>query len=89
MRETDLLAFEIAVTEGQPGMVMCSYNKVNGDWACENSYLLDRRAEESLGLQGLRDLGLGRDAHAPPKPRWPGSTTKSRGDVHAHSSATR
>jgi beta-glucosidase len=27
MRETDLLAFEIAVAEGQPGMVMCSYNK--------------------------------------------------------------
>ena len=62
MRETDLLAFEIAVTEGQPGMVMCSYNKLNGDWACENSYLLNRRAEEGLGLQGLRDLRLGRDA---------------------------
>jgi beta-glucosidase len=24
MRETDLLAFEIAILEGQPGMVMCS-----------------------------------------------------------------
>lgn len=41
MRETDLLAFEIAITEGQPGMVMCSYNKVNGDYAGENSYLLN------------------------------------------------
>jgi beta-glucosidase len=40
MRETDLLAFEIGVTEGEPGSVMCSYNKVNGDWACENSHLL-------------------------------------------------
>ena len=43
MRETDLLAFEIAITEGQPGMVMCSCNKVNGDYACENSYLPRRR----------------------------------------------
>ena len=65
MRETDLLAFEIAVTEGQPGMVMCSYNKLNGDYACENSYLLDRRAEEGLGLPGLRALRLGRHASAP------------------------
>lgn len=40
MRESDLLAFEIAIDKGRPGSVMCSYNKVNGDWACENTYLL-------------------------------------------------
>ncbi|NII11269.1 beta-glucosidase [Oleiagrimonas sp. C23AA] len=40
MRESDLLAFEIAIAKGDPGSVMCSYNKVNGDWACENKYLL-------------------------------------------------
>ena len=39
-RESDLLAFEIGVTEGQPAAVMCSYNRVNGDFACENKYLL-------------------------------------------------
>jgi beta-glucosidase len=39
-RETDLLAFEIGVTQGQPAAVMCSYNRVNGDFACENKYLL-------------------------------------------------
>ncbi len=39
-RETDLLAFEIGVTHGHPAAVMCSYNRVNGDFACENKYLL-------------------------------------------------
>ena len=40
LHETDLLAFEIGVTIGQPAAVMCSYNAVNGDFACENKYLL-------------------------------------------------
>jgi beta-glucosidase len=53
MRETDLLAFEIAVTEGQPGMVMCSYNKVNGDWACENRYLLTDLLKNAWGFKGF------------------------------------
>jgi len=39
-RETDLLAFEIGVTQGHPAAVMCSYNRVNGDFACENKWLL-------------------------------------------------
>ena len=52
-RETDLLAFEIAVKEGQPGMVMCSYNKMNGDWACENSYLLTDVLKKAWGFPGL------------------------------------
>jgi beta-glucosidase len=58
-RETDLLAFEIAIEEGQPGMVMCSYNKLNGDWACENSYLLTDVLKKAWGFQGfvLSDWG--------------------------------
>jgi beta-glucosidase len=39
-RESDLLAFEIGVAQGRPAAVMCSYNRVNGDFACENKYLL-------------------------------------------------
>ena len=39
-RESDLLAFEIGVTHGHPAAVMCSYNRVNGDFACENKWLL-------------------------------------------------
>jgi beta-glucosidase len=53
MRESDLLAFEIAVTEGRPGMVMCSYNKLNGDWACENSYLLTSVLKKAWGFEGF------------------------------------
>src|SRR5512140_562926 len=39
-RESDLLAFEIAIETGQPGSVMCAYNKVGGTYACENPFLL-------------------------------------------------
>lgn len=40
-RESDLLAFELGIRIGQPASVMCSYNKVRGDWACENEWLLN------------------------------------------------
>jgi beta-glucosidase len=53
MRETDLLAFEIAIKEGDPGTVMCSYNKLNGEWACENSYLLNDLLKKTWGFQGF------------------------------------
>jgi beta-glucosidase len=41
-RESDLLAFELGIRIGQPSSVMCSYNKVRGDWACENDWLLNQ-----------------------------------------------
>ena len=53
MRETDLLAFEIGIREGQPGMVMCSYNRVNGDYACENDYLLNQVLKKDWGFKGF------------------------------------
>lgn len=39
--ESDLLAFEIGIGIGHPSSVMCSYNKYEGDWACENDWLLN------------------------------------------------
>jgi beta-glucosidase len=39
-RESDLLAFEIGVKDSGVQSVMCSYNLVNGTYACENPYLL-------------------------------------------------
>ena len=39
-RESDLLAFEIAVERSDPGAVMCAYNRVNGPYACEDPFLL-------------------------------------------------
>lgn len=40
-RESDLLAFEIAIAVGHPGAVMCSYNRINTVYACENHWLLN------------------------------------------------
>lgn len=40
-RETELLAFQIAIERGRPGSVLCSYNKVNGSYACESDALLN------------------------------------------------
>jgi len=41
MRESDLLAFEIGVKDSNVQSVMCSYNLVNGVYACENPHLLN------------------------------------------------
>src|SRR5271157_1494740 len=40
LRESDLFAFQIGIVIANPSAVMCSYNAVNGDFACENKYLL-------------------------------------------------
>jgi beta-glucosidase len=40
-RMSDLLALQFAIERGQPGSVMCAYNRVNGDYACESDYLLN------------------------------------------------
>lgn len=40
-RESDLLAFEIAIERAEPGAVMTAYNKVNGVYASANSVLIN------------------------------------------------
>ncbi|MHB8303887.1 MAG: beta-glucosidase [Acidobacteriaceae bacterium] len=40
MRESDLFAFQIGIETGHPAAVMCAYNAVNGDYSCENKYIL-------------------------------------------------
>jgi beta-glucosidase len=59
MREGDLLAFEIGIEVGNPAAVMCSYNAVNGDFACENSYLLTDVLKKDWSFKGfvLSDWG--------------------------------
>ena len=52
LRMSDLLAFEIAIERGRPGSVMCAYNKVNGDWACENDHLLNDVLKRDWGYPG-------------------------------------
>ncbi|WP_175951032.1 glycoside hydrolase family 3 C-terminal domain-containing protein [Burkholderia sp. BCC0405] len=53
MREAELLAFEIGVKDGRPGNVMCSYNKLNGVYACENPYLLTTVLKNEWGFKGV------------------------------------
>ena len=53
MRESDLLGFEIALKGSGAGAVMCSYNLVNGDYACENDYLLNQALKKDFGFQGF------------------------------------
>jgi beta-glucosidase len=58
-RESDLLAFEIGVAEGHPAAVMCSYNRVNGHYSCENQYLLNDVLKKDWKFPGfvLSDWG--------------------------------
>lgn len=51
-RMADLLALQIANEEGEPGAVMCSYNRVNGVYACENNYLLNEVLKQDWGFKG-------------------------------------
>jgi beta-glucosidase len=59
MRESDLLAFEIAIEHGKPGAIMCAYNRVNGIYACENDFLLNRVLKGDWAYPGfvLSDWG--------------------------------
>lgn len=51
LRESDLLAFQLAVEIGQPGSAMCAYNKINGAYACENPETL-KALKEDWGWRG-------------------------------------
>src|SRR5258708_7861604 len=58
-RESDLLAFEIGLEKSNAVAVMCSYNRVNGDYACENKYLLKDVLKKDWNFKGfvLSDWG--------------------------------
>jgi len=53
LQETDLLAFHIGIEIGNPAAVMCSYNAVNGDFACENKYLLTEVLKKAWKFKGF------------------------------------
>ena len=52
------LPYEIAVKESDPGSVMCSYNQVNGVYACENP-ILTTSLDQQMGFDGyvMSDFG--------------------------------
>lgn len=51
-RMSDLLAFQFAIERGNPGSVMCAYNRVNGTYACENDWLLNQVLKGDFGFKG-------------------------------------
>ena len=53
LREIYLPAFEAAVKQGRAHSVMCSYNRLNGEYACENRWLLTDVLREEWGFNGV------------------------------------
>jgi beta-glucosidase len=51
-RTSDLLALQFAKEQGNPGSVMCSYNRINGHYACENDFLLNEVLKKDWGFKG-------------------------------------
>jgi len=58
-RESDLLAFQIGIATGHPSAVMCSYNGINGVYACENQWLLTDVLKKEWGFPGFVDSDWG------------------------------
>ncbi|KAI0404102.1 glycosyl hydrolase family 3 N terminal domain-containing protein [Xylaria palmicola] len=52
MHELYLWPFADAVRAGV-GSVMCSYNKINNTYACENTYVINQLLKNELGFQGF------------------------------------
>lgn len=53
LREIYLASFEGAVKKGKPWTVMCSYNRVNGEYASESKALLTDILREEWGFGGI------------------------------------
>jgi len=53
MREIYLPAFEAVVKEAAPWSVMASYNKINGTYAAENDWLLNKVLKGEWGFKGF------------------------------------
>jgi len=53
VQEIHLPAYEAAVREGGAGAAMCSYNRVNSVYACENPYLLSNVLKGQFGFTGF------------------------------------
>lgn len=80
LREIYLRAFEKVVRRSRPWTVMCSYNRVNGEWASQSRELLTRILREEWGFDGAvisdwgavvdrpRALAAGLDLEMPPAP---------------------
>ncbi len=63
LRETYLPQFEAAVKQGGVGTVMCSYNRINSSYACQNRLMLQKILRNDWGFKGfvLADYGASKD----------------------------
>lgn len=53
IREIYLKVFEIIVKESKPHTMMCAYNGVNGEYCCQNKWLLTDVLRNEWGFEGL------------------------------------
>lgn len=53
LRESDLLAFEIAIERAEPGALMCAYNRINGPLSCGSNFLLTEVLRDDWGYKGF------------------------------------
>ena len=73
-------------SEAHVGTVMCSYNRVNGTYACENEHLLHEILEKEWGFKGYRARRLRRRARHGRRRCATGSTS-SRGRASRYGAA--
>ena len=59
LRELYLVPFEMSVKQGGVDAVMCSYPQVNGQWACDNSVLMNQILKGDWNFQGLVSSDFG------------------------------
>jgi beta-glucosidase len=92
LRELYLRGFEIAVKEGRPQAVMSSYNRLNGTYASQNSWLLTEVLRDEWGFDGLvvsdwgavddpvASIAAGLDIEMPGNPLTPAIIVKAVND---------
>jgi beta-glucosidase len=80
-RESDLLAFQIAIGIAEPSGVMCAYNRVNEVYSCENDWLLNNVLKKDFQFKGwvLSDWG---GTHSTVKAALAGLDQEMPGDVY-------
>jgi beta-glucosidase len=79
-RTSDLLAFQFAIEDSDPHSVMCAYNRVNGDYACENDFLLNTVLKKDWGYKNYVMSDWGAD-HSSAKAANAGLDQESAGEA--------